>query len=161
LRAGGWTPDLPNAATAKGEGTEVTKLPTGSLLHGEQPPSPAGTRGKAAVPGTCLCALARPTAACLVRLLGPVDRLAHRLPRRPGAGPGPLIGHVQAGQGALELGHHIARHELIAAEHLVSGGEVLGKPYQEATEAPTPLVQALDGRNTVIRRADNPLTRFH
>src|SRR5712691_10848229 len=34
LVAGGWTPDLPNAATAEGEGTDVTELPKNSLLHG-------------------------------------------------------------------------------------------------------------------------------
>src|SRR5712691_5033013 len=34
LRAGGWTPDLTNAAPTKGEGTDVTELPKGSLLHG-------------------------------------------------------------------------------------------------------------------------------
>src|SRR5262245_25914926 len=34
LRAAGWTPDLTNAATAEGEGTDVTELPKGSLLHG-------------------------------------------------------------------------------------------------------------------------------
>jgi hypothetical protein len=34
LRAGSWTPDLPNAATAERESTDVTELPKGSLLHG-------------------------------------------------------------------------------------------------------------------------------
>src|SRR5215475_6835271 len=34
LLAGGWTPDLTNTATAEGEGTDVTELPKGSLLHG-------------------------------------------------------------------------------------------------------------------------------
>src|SRR5262245_13636358 len=34
LRASGWTPDLTNAATAEGEGTDVTEFPEGSLLHG-------------------------------------------------------------------------------------------------------------------------------
>src|SRR5215510_1948363 len=34
LRAGGWTPDLTNTATAEGEGTDVTEFPKGSLLHG-------------------------------------------------------------------------------------------------------------------------------
>src|SRR5713101_2763474 len=34
LVAGGGTPDLPNAATAEGEGTDVTELPKNSLLHG-------------------------------------------------------------------------------------------------------------------------------
>src|SRR6266852_6577861 len=33
LVAGGGTPDLPNAATAEGEGTDVTELPKNSLLH--------------------------------------------------------------------------------------------------------------------------------
>src|SRR5215471_8609648 len=34
LLAAGWPPDLTNAATAEGEGTDVTELPKGSLLHG-------------------------------------------------------------------------------------------------------------------------------
>src|SRR5215475_9232505 len=34
LLAGGWTPNLTNAATAEGEGTDVTEFPKGSLLHG-------------------------------------------------------------------------------------------------------------------------------
>ena len=103
----------------------------------------------------------RTTSTFLVRLPGPVDSLGHRLARRIGARPGPLVGHVQAGQGTLEMGHHIARHELVAAQHFVSGGEILGETHQEAAEATAPFIQALDGLNTVIRRADNPLTRFH
>src|SRR6266508_6575796 len=59
------------------------------------------------------------------------------------------------------MGHHIAGHQLVAAQHFFSGGEVLREPYQEAAEATTPFVQALDGLDTVIRTADNPLTRFH
>ena len=49
--------------------------------------------------------------------------------------------------------HHIARHQLIAAPHFFSGGEVLRKPDQKAAKATTPFVQALDGINTVVRSA--------
>src|SRR5262249_58652119 len=59
------------------------------------------------------------------------------------------------------MGHDIARHELVAAQHFVSGSEILGEPYQEAAKAATPLVQALDGLNAVIGRADNPLSCFY
>src|SRR5712691_1821148 len=34
LLAGGWPPDLTRTATTEGEGTDVTELPKGSLLHG-------------------------------------------------------------------------------------------------------------------------------
>jgi hypothetical protein len=34
LLAGGWTPDLTSTATTEGEGTDVTEVPKGSLVHG-------------------------------------------------------------------------------------------------------------------------------
>src|SRR5262249_19132270 len=60
LRAGGWPPDLPNTATAEGEGTAVTELPKDSLVHGSSPPSTLapyrGTMGSVIWEGDCaLC----------------------------------------------------------------------------------------------------------
>ena len=72
---------------------------------------------------------------------------------------GPLVGGDGGLRRTLEVGHHIARHQLVAVQHMLARRPV-HRLHHKGAEAAAAFLQALDAGDAVVGGADDPGAAF-